>query len=387
MTKLILFLFLILMVIPGFAQEKISITGKVTDNTGFGLPGVSILEKGTTNGTVTDIDGNFTVQAASKSILVFSFMGFVSQEILVDGQSNISIELVEANIGLDEVVAIGYGVARKRDLTGSIVSVSGESLKTSPDYNPVKALQGKVPGLVMINSGAAGGSPTVRIRGIATVNASTNPLYVVDGMFVDNIDFVNPNDISSIEVLKDPSSLAIFGVQGANGVIIITTKRADKGKLAVSYDGYAGVQVLHDRDRLNLTNASEFTMLYNEQIKNMNPATAEWVPDLLGGGTDWQSEIFSPAVITNHGVTVSQAGEKASSVLSLGYFLQDGIVNYNSYQRLNARWSGDYNISKVFKAGGNIALNALGCGSRHCKRCKRSTGFADLSSIFTCGRP
>jgi TonB-dependent SusC/RagA subfamily outer membrane receptor len=172
----------------------------------------------------------------------------------------------------------------------------------------------------MINSGAAGGSPTVRIRGIATVNASTNPLYVVDGMFVDNIDFVNPNDISSIEVLKDPSSLAIFGVQGANGVIIITTKRADKGKLAVSYDGYAGVQVLHDRDRLDLTNASEFTLLYNEQIKNMNPATAEWVPYLLGGGTDWQSEIFSPAVITNHGVTVSQAGEKRAVCFHSGIF-------------------------------------------------------------------
>lgn len=345
-----------LFVTSGTAQEKVSLTGKVTDNTGFGLPGVSILEKGTTNGTVTDVNGNFTLQAAPNSILLFSFMGFVSQEILVDGQTNINIEMAEATFDLDEVVAIGYGVARKRDLTGSIVSVSGESLKTSPDYNPVKALQGKVPGLTMINSGVAGGSPTVRIRGIATVNASTNPLYVVDGMFVDNIDFVNPNDISSVEVLKDASSLAIFGVQGANGVIIITTKRADKGKLAVSYDGYAGVQVLHDRDRLDLTNASEFTMLYNEQIKNMNPTADEWVPDLLGGGTDWQSEIFRPAAITNHGITVSQAGEKASSVLSLGYFLQDGIVKYNSYQRLNARWSGDYNISKAFKAGGNIAL-------------------------------
>ncbi|HSH20293.1 MAG TPA: TonB-dependent receptor plug domain-containing protein, partial [Draconibacterium sp.] len=352
MRRPILFIFFLLLITVVYAQQQVTITGKVIDNTGFGLPGVSILEKGTLSGTVTDIDGNYSLQASSNSTLVFSFMGFVSQEIFIGGQTTINVELAEANIGIDEVVAIGYGVARKRDLTGSIVSINGDDLKTSPDYNPIKALQGKVPGLVMTNSGAAGASPTVRIRGVATVNASTNPLYVVDGMFVDNVDFVNPNDISSIEVLKDASSLAIFGVQGANGVIIITTSRAEKGKLSLSYDGYAGVQVLHDRDRLNLTNASEFTMLYNEQIKNMDPSAQEWVPDLLGGGTDWQSEIFSPAVITNHGITVSQSGEKSSSVLAIGYFLQDGVVNYNSYQRFNARWSGDYNITGNIKAGG-----------------------------------
>jgi TonB-linked SusC/RagA family outer membrane protein len=342
---------------PTETQQQKSITGKVATASGETLPGVSVVVQGTGKGTMSNIDGIFTItDIPENTVLQFSFVGMRTQEIAVGDQTTIDVILIEEAVEIEEVVAIGYGVARKRDLTGSIVSISGESLKTSPDYNPVKALQGKVPGLVMTNTGAAGGSPTVRIRGVATVNASTNPLYVVDGMFVDNIDFVNPNDISSIEVLKDPSSLAIFGVQGANGVIIITTKRADKGKLAVSYDGYAGVQVLHERDRLNLTNASEFTMLYNEQLKNMNPAATEWVPDLLGGGTDWQSEIFNPAVITNHGVTVSQSGDKASSVLSLGYFLQDGIVNYNSYQRLNARWSGDYIISKVFKAGGNVAL-------------------------------
>ena len=356
MRKFLLSFFLSMLVMYVTAQDKVNITGKVSDNTGAGLPGVSILEKGTMNGTISDYEGNYTIQASGQSTLIFSFMGFVTQEILVGAQTNINVELVEASIGLDEVVAIGYGVARKRDLTGSIVSVNGDDLKTSPDYNPIKALQGKVPGLVMTNNGAAGASPSVRIRGVATVNASTNPLYVVDGMFVDNVDFVNPNDISSVEVLKDASSLAIFGVQGANGVIIITTRRAEKGKLSVSYDGYAGVQVLHDRDRLNLTNASEFTMLYNEQLTNMNSSATEWVPDLLGGGTDWQSEIFRPAVITNHGFTVSQSGEKSSSLLSLGYFLQDGIVNYNSYQRFNARWSGDYIISTIIKAGGNVAL-------------------------------
>ena len=356
MKKLFVVLNLLLSVSILFAQNVITIKGRVTDTQNETVPGVSVLVKGTTRGTNTDVDGQFSISASPQAILVFTCVGLQSQEILVNNQTTINVQLKEQTFNLDEVVAIGYGVARKRDLTGSIVSIDGNNLKTSPDYSPVKALQGKVPGLVMTNSGAAGGSPTIRMRGVATVNASTNPLFVVDGMFVDNIDFVNPNDISSIEVLKDPSSLAIFGVQGANGVIIVTTKRAEKGKLAVSYDAYAGVQVLSDRDRLKLTNASEFTMLYNEQLKNMHPSASEWVPDLLGGGTDWQSEIFRPAAITNQGISVSQSTEKSSSILSLGYFLQDGIVNYNSYQRFNARWAGDYTITKNFKLGGNASF-------------------------------
>ncbi|MFY9151848.1 MAG: TonB-dependent receptor [Prolixibacteraceae bacterium] len=357
MKKLLVVLNLLLSVSFLFAQDQLTIRGKVTDVKNEPIPGVSILVKGSMQGTLTDSDGSYSLQVDKQAVLVFSFMGFESQEVPVNNQTTINITLKEQSFDLDEVVAIGYGVARKRDLTGSIVSVDGESLKTSPDYNPVKALQGRVPGLVMTNSGAAGGSPTIRLRGVATVNASTNPLFVVDGMFVDNIDFVNPNDISSIEVLKDPSSLAIFGVQGANGVIIVTTKRADKGKLSVSYDGYAGVQILSDRDRLKLTNASDFTMLYNEQLRNMNPSATEWIPNLLGGGTDWQSEIFRPAAITNQGISVSQSTEKSSSILSVGHFLQDGIVNYNSYQRFNGRWAGDYTISDHLKLGGNATLS------------------------------
>jgi TonB-linked SusC/RagA family outer membrane protein len=357
MKKLLVLLKLLLSVSILFAQGPITITGKVTDVKNESLPGAKITVKGTTIATASDLDGNYVLSnVPENSSLQFSFIGMLSQEVVIGDQRTINIVLMEATIGLKEVVAIGYGQARKRDLTGSIVSMSGESVKTSPDNNPIKSLQGKVPGLVVTNSGGAGSSPTIRIRGVATVNASTNPLYVVDGLFADNIDFVNPNDISSIEVLKDPSSLAIFGVQGANGVIIITTKRAEKGKLAVSYDGYAGVQVLHDRDRLNLTDASEFSMLYNEQLKNMDPAATTWVPDLTGKGTDWQSEILRPAVITNHGVSVSQSTDKSSSILSLGYFLQDGIVNYNNYQRFNGRWAGDYTITENLKLGGTAAL-------------------------------
>lgn len=346
-----------------FAQN-LSLKGVIVDKkTGETLIGATVVQKGTSNGSITNFDGAFSLSIPNGATLAVSYMGYIAQEIVITSETPMRIELVSNTELLDEVVVVGYGTARKRDLTGSIVSISGEALKTSPDYNPVKSLQGKVPGLVMTNSGAAGSSPTIRMRGVATVNASTNPLFVVDGMFVDNIDFLNPTDISAIEVLKDPSSLAIFGVQGANGVIIISTKRAEKGKLIVSYDGYAGVQMLSTRDQLKLTNADDFTMLYNEQIANSNAdnptgtQTPAWTGNLLGGGTNWQSLIFRPALITNHGVSISQSNEKASSVLSLGYFKQDGIVKYNAYQRFNGRWAGDYIVSKHLKIGGNATLS------------------------------
>lgn len=340
------------------AQTTVSVRGTVYDkSTNETLIGVSVRVDGTTTGTVTDIEGRFRIDNVRRgSILQFSYVGMKPVS-LAAGSDPMNVYLESESKDLDEVVVVGYGTSRKRDLTGSIVSVSGESLKTSPDYNPVKALQGKVPGLLVTNSGAAGGSPTVRLRGVATTYADTKPLYVVDGMFIDNIDFVNPNDITSIEVLKDPSSLAIFGVQGANGVIIVTTKRSEAGRMSVSYDGYAGMQILHNRDRVSLTNADDFTMLYNEQLKNGNPAANPWVGDLLGGGTDWQSLIFRDAFITNHGISVSNATEKSSSVFSLGYFKQDGVVNYNTYQRFNGRWAGDYQVSSFLKLGGNVTFS------------------------------
>lgn len=341
------------------AQEKLTVRGTVFDQTGTEtLIGVSVKVNGTTLGTITDIDGNFILNDIPKgSTLTISYVGMRSVTRDVVSSTTLQIMMEPETKFLEEVVVVGYGTSRKRDLTGSIVSISGESLKNSPDFNPLKSLQGRVPGLLVTNTGAAGSSPTVRVRGVATTYADTKPLYVVDGMFIDNMDFVNPNDITSIEVLKDPSSLAIFGVQGANGVIIVTTKRSVVGHMNVRYDGYVGVQSLHNRDRVSLANADQFTMLYNEQLTNMDPLAATWTGDLLGGGTDWQSLIFRDAMITNHAVTVSNATEKSSSVLSLGYFKQDGIVKYNSYQRFNGRWAGDYQVSKLLKLGGNVTVN------------------------------
>ncbi len=355
--NLILMLFLLYGTV--LSAQNLTVRGTVYDKTtNESLIGVSVRVDGTTLGTITDFNGNYQLENVTRGAqLIFSYVGMKPARREVSGSSTIDVYLESETKDLDEVIVVGYGTARKRDLTGSIVSISGESLKTSPDYNPVKALQGKVPGLLVTNSGAAGGSPTVRLRGVATTYADTKPLYVVDGMFIDNIDFVNPNDITSIEVLKDPSSLAIFGVQGANGVIIVTTKRSETGRMNVSYDGYAGMQTLHNRDRVSLTNADDFTMLYNEQLKNGNPSATPWVGDLLGGGTDWQSLIFQNALITNHGVSVSNATDKSSSVFSLGYFKQDGVVKYNAYQRFNGRWAGDYEVAPFLKLGGNVTLS------------------------------
>ena len=163
-----------------------------------------------------------------------------------------------------------------------------------------------------------------------------------------------------MEILKDPSSLAIFGVQGANGVIIITTKRAEGNKTSVTYDGYFGAQTVWKRDRVKLTNATEFTMLYNEMLQNQDPNAASWVPDMLGTGTDWQSKVLRErAMITNHNLTVSKSGKNSKSLLSVGYYKQDGVLKYNTYQRFNVRFSQDYDITKNLKAGGNINLSQM----------------------------
>ena len=345
-----------------FAQSSFKVSGVITDKeSGYPLIGATVMVDGTQQGVSTGIDGRYEISGLhSGDVLVYSYVGMKSSRHQVLASGTINIALETDAMGLEQVVVVGYGSVRKRDLTGSIVSVKGEELKTSPDYNPIRGLQGKVPGLSIINTGVAGGSPTVRLRGVATINAGTNPLYVVDGMLVDNIDFISPTDILSIEVLKDPSSLSIFGVQGANGVIIISTSRAKEGQTSVSYDGYAGVQVVHDRDRVNMANATEFTQLYNELLKNQ--ATKEvpytpYVPELLGKGTEWVERVLRPAVITNHNATVAHSSEKAQHVFSTGYFLQDGVQKYERYSRINLRYAGDWQVAKAVKIGSSMNLS------------------------------
>ncbi len=348
--------------------QSIKVSGTVTDeSTGEVLPFVSVVIKGTSTIATTDLDGKYVIDVNGDNTLVFSFMGMLTKEIVVTGGTDkvLNVGLAPDYQSLEELVVVGYGTKRKRDLTGSIVSVSGEEIKNTPSMNPISGLQGKVPGVSIVANGGAGSSPDVKIRGIGSLYSGTGPLYVVDGVFVSDIGYLNSNDIQSIEVLKDASSLAIFGVQGANGVIIVTTTDPSKNRSAgsyVSYDGYAGVQYIPQSDRMDLTNASEFTALYNEYLQNramdLNTAYTEWRGDLLGGGTNWVDQILRPAMITNHSIKVGKSNENGSSLLGVGYFKQDGVHKTDSYERYSLQLKTDTKVKNWLTVGANVTLNS-----------------------------
>ena len=228
-----------------FAQTK-TVTGTVTDAANEPLIGASVLVQGTSTGTITDMDGKYSISVTPDDVLAFSYVGMTSQSVKVGAQTVINVTLKEDSQVLAETVVIGYGSAKKRDLTGSITNIKGEELANKPAMNPLSSLQGKVAGVQIVNSGRAGSDPEIRIRGTNSINGY-KPLYIVDGLFNDNINFLNPEDIESMEILKDPSSLAIFGVRGANGVIIITTKKAKEGQTLVNINTSFGFKKVVDR--------------------------------------------------------------------------------------------------------------------------------------------
>lgn len=352
MKKLLTILVMLAVPIGVYAQQIVNVSGIITakDN---GDPLASVLVISGDKHALTDNDGKYSIEASKDGTILFSLMGMKELSLPVPASGRLDVSMEDETLQLDETVVVGYGTQRRRDLTGSITTVSGESLRNTPSNSPLQALQGKVPGLYIVNSGFAEGTPSVTLRGVSTVRASSAPLYVVDEMLTDNISWLNINDIESMEVLKDASSTAMYGVQGANGVIIITTRKADGDGVNVSYNGTAGVSVVHKRDRLALCDADEFTLLYNELLKNMNPEAETWVPDLTGKGTDWIDEVLRPATFNNHTVTLSRGGKNGSSITSLSFLKNDGVVKYNSYTNANLRHSSEYKIGKWLKAGVN----------------------------------
>jgi TonB-dependent SusC/RagA subfamily outer membrane receptor len=298
--RLLLLVFAALCFTNSFSQA-VKLTGRVSDSANLqSVQAVSITVKGSSQGTYTDGGGNFSITVPSlPATLVFSSVGFEQQEVPVNGRASINLSMKESTgRSMDEVVVIGYGTASKRDLTGSIVKIQGKEVADKPNTNPVASLQGKVAGLSVVNSGTPGKEPDIRVRGTSSIG-QVKPLYVVDGIFQDNINYINPNDIESIEVLKDPSSLAIFGVRGATGVIAITTKRARAGQLLVNFNSSIGIKKVVDR--LELTDAAGFKLLYDEQLQNMSKdAGSTYAPynyTNWQGNTDWQDLIFQDAVI------------------------------------------------------------------------------------------
>lgn len=347
LKSILIFCFL-LFFIGIFAQQQISVSGVVTENaTGNPAIGVSILVKGTTHGTVTDIDGNYSLpNVPTNATLVFSYIGMNTVEEPVNGRTTINVRLSEDVHALGEVVVIGYGTARKRDLTGSIVSVNASEIADRPSANPLASLQGKVAGVQVVNTGRAGQDPEIRVRGTNSINGYA-PLYVVDGLFSDNINYLNPADIESMEILKDPSSLAIFGVRGANGVIIINTKRAKAGQTLVNVNSSLGFKEVNDR--MSMTNATQFRELYNEQRVNqgLNPFDyTTWNAD-----TDWQNEIFQRGFLTNNNVSITGASDKNRFYLGIGYTSEEGSIRNEKFSKATVNLSSDYNVTDYLRFG------------------------------------
>lgn len=330
------------------AQSKITVSGTVTDKTGETVIGASVRVKGHENlGTITDFDGKYQIAGvASDASLIFSYIGMKEQEVAVNGRSTINVVMEENSQLIDEVVVVGYGSAKKRDLTGSIVTVKADEIASKPSTNPLASIQGKVAGVQIVNTGRAGQDPEIRMRGTNSINGYT-PLYVVDGLFTDNINYLNPADIESMEILKDPSSLAIFGVRGANGVIIITTKRAKEGKTTVNINGSVGWKAIYDR--VELTNAEQFKMLYNEQ--RMYQGADPYDYTVWNADTDWQDEIFQTGFLTNNNVSVTGATDKSKFYLSLGYVMEEGSIKTEKLNKFTINLNSEYNVTDFLRFG------------------------------------
>ncbi|HEY8928923.1 MAG TPA: TonB-dependent receptor [Mucilaginibacter sp.] len=344
------------------AAQNTAVKGTVTDAaTGETLIGVSVSVKGTTTGTQTDVNGAFTITAAANATLTFSYLGYATQDVPVNNQSVLTVKLAPSAKQLDQVVVIGYGTQRKADNTGSVASVKGADISKQASQNALSSLQGKVAGVNIINSGAPGASPQVTIRGLGTIGGSSTPLYVVDGVWYDDISFLNTADIDNVSVLKDASSTAIYGIRGANGVMVITTKRGTKGKPVINYNGYVGWQKA--TNLVKMANATEYATAINElyQYNGITPVLFS-DPASFGTGTDWYGQILRNAFTTNHEISLSGGSKDNVYNVSFGYLDQDGLVKTNNYQRYTAHVSDDWTVIKPLKIG--FTVSALSSESK-----------------------
>lgn len=360
-------LFLLFLLPLSVNAQTLTVTGQVKDSQGSTLPGVNIIILGTSKGTVTDLDGNYSLTVSSGDQIKFNFIGYTSQTVIITDQTRVSVTLEEDQERLGELVVVGYGQMKRSDLTGSVTSVASEAIEQSVSTSVDQVLQGRAAGVqVQQNSGAPGSSSSIRIRGISSLNGSNEPIFVIDGVIIDGstgsnntnpLSTINPSDIVSMDILKDASATAIYGSRAANGVIIITTKRGEKGQARVNYDGYIGWQEMPKQ--LDMLNLQEYA---NHKNARSAASIVEWDdnfvrPDLLGEGTNWQDELFTQAMMQSHNLSFTGGTDKNLYALSLGYLDQEGIAIGSGFDRFNIRGNFDSQIKKYLKVGVNFALS------------------------------
>lgn len=348
-------------------NAQTTVSGKVSDKTGP-IPGVNVTLKGAKNSTVTDLDGTFTIKAApSKGVLVFSFIGYKTKEVAINNQSNINVTLESEATTLNDVVVVGYGSMKRKDLTGSVSSVSSKAIGQAVVTSVDQVLQGRAAGVqIQANSGAPGSSSSIRVRGISSLNLSNEPIFVIDGVVIDGkqdasgnspLASINPSDILSMDVLKDASATAIYGSRAAGGVIMITTKRGKKGEASLTYDSYVGWQQIPKH--LQVLNLQEYAIHSNTRaslgIIQRDPNFIR--PDLLGEGTNWQNELFTTAMMQSHNLSASGGTEKSTYAMGIGLIDQEGIAVGSSFKRFNLRGVVDSQVKEFLKVGVNLALS------------------------------
>ena len=399
MEKLKRFLMSVMLIFAGticmYAQTEI--TGTVVDELGEGVIGATVKEKGTSNGTVTDLDGNFKLKVAEGATLVVSYIGYDNIE--VPATPGVKIQLKETASELAEVVVTGYQTQRKADLTGSVAVVKTDELKSSSDTDPMRALQGKVPGMTITSNGSPVGAGTVRIRGIGSFNSSQDPLFIIDGVpTTTNLNTLNMNDIESMQVLKDAASASIYGSRAANGVIIITTRQGKKGdKLKVDFSANLTAQFYNNQSKMKLMNSSEYAIAMAQAAMNdgldpvayasnyglnlnasagipiqaYDPATGQMRQFTVNGlydgflnskrtmrfsDTDWLDEISRTGFMQNYDLSISNATDKSSALVSFGYKKNDGILKYTDFESFSGRVNTSFKVNKLVTIGENVTI-------------------------------
>ena len=340
------------------SAQQIAVKGIVKNQTGETVIGASVVEKGTTNGTITGIDGDFTLTVSSQGILQISFVGYKTQEVAVNGQRNLQIVLVEDSEMLEEVVVVGYGTMKKSDLTGAVASVGNKELRNTPVANLGQAIQGKISGVQVLDAGRPGDNVNIKIRGLGSIN-NCDPLVVIDGVPTDlGLSSLNMADIERLDVLKDASATAIYGSRGANGVVMITTKRGVEGKGKLSFSANYSIQ--NATSVPELLNASQYAELSNDMMTNSgrNP-NPEWVdPSSLGKGTDWLDLLLQTGSMQSYTVSYSGGNDKAHYYVSGGFLDQEGIVKSVGYRRFTFQSNSDAQVLKWLKFSNNITFSA-----------------------------